>query len=144
MGARHEVIRPETPHWGSPPGHCRWCGEAVTREDGTPNTRRRWHDPCLDEYRFRAWPDEARRVVFRRDHAVCAACGVDCLGEGLPWAADHIVPLADGGPHELENLQTLCGSCHRDKTSREARERAARRREGGTDAGQLSLLGGAA
>lgn len=28
---------------------------------------------------------------------------------------DHIVPVARGGPHELSNLQLLCGTCNRVK-----------------------------
>jgi hypothetical protein len=38
------------------------------------------------------------------------------------WEFDHIVPLADGGTHELSNMQTLCRPCHRAKTAREAGE----------------------
>jgi len=46
------------------------------------------------------------------------------------WELDHIIPLIDGGGHELSNLQTLCVPCHREKTARESRERAARRANG--------------
>jgi 5-methylcytosine-specific restriction endonuclease McrA/predicted RNA-binding Zn-ribbon protein involved in translation (DUF1610 family) len=45
------------------------------------------------------------------------------------WHADHIVPLEDGGAHEVANGQCLCGPCHAQKTGRENAERAARRRE---------------
>ena len=45
------------------------------------------------------------------------------------WEVDHIVPLVDGGSHDLDNLQTLCSPCHRAKTAAEATERAARERE---------------
>jgi 5-methylcytosine-specific restriction endonuclease McrA len=45
------------------------------------------------------------------------------------WELDHIVPLIDGGDHGLANLQTLCTPCHKEKTVREARERAERRSE---------------
>lgn len=40
------------------------------------------------------------------------------------WAADHIVPLVDGGTFDIENLQTLCLACHKQKTAREASARA--------------------
>jgi hypothetical protein len=60
------------------------------------------------------------------------------LGDGWdrpPRAAvDHVVPLIDGGDKTLENLQLLCVPCHKVKTAREARVRAARRR------GQTQLL----
>lgn len=46
----------------------------------------------------------------------------------IPWHADHRVPLEDGGPHHLDNLQVLCAvPCHREKTNRENRARAERR-----------------
>jgi 5-methylcytosine-specific restriction endonuclease McrA len=40
---------------------------------------------------------------------------------------EHIVPLADGGTNDLENLQLLCRDCHKHKTIAEhsARRRAA-------------------
>lgn len=36
---------------------------------------------------------------------------------------DHIVPLSAGGANALENLQSLCKSCHSAKTAREAGQR---------------------
>ncbi len=30
---------------------------------------------------------------------------------------DHIIPKSKGGPHTVENLQTMCGLCNRDKDS---------------------------
>lgn len=44
---------------------------------------------------------------------------------GSVWEADHVVPLHRGGTGGLSNLQTLCVLCHREKSAREARERAA-------------------
>lgn len=43
------------------------------------------------------------------------------LGGGL-WDADHIVPVVEGGGEAgLDNLQTLCIPCHREKTRRRRR-----------------------
>lgn len=91
---------------------------------------------------------EPRVAVFHREvkaHGVlaCVACGEVCAEpnpdaarpgrsvvlarEPKRWEADHRVPLEDGGTHELDNLQCLCCPCHRLKTARENRERAARR-----------------
>lgn len=40
---------------------------------------------------------------------------------------DHITPLSEGGhPFDPSNLQTLCTDCHKEKTAREASERADR------------------
>ncbi|MCH2170831.1 HNH endonuclease [Myxococcota bacterium] len=93
-------------------------------------------------------PREARRRVRRRDRGRCAMCNLDTnalrrrvRGRGatrrlrelgfLPrrslWEVDHIVPLVDGGGHDLSNLQTLCMPCHRLKTAQEAGERRNRR-----------------
>lgn len=45
------------------------------------------------------------------------------------WDADHILPVEHGGGAcGLDNLQTLCRPCHRRKTAKQARERAAERR----------------
>ena len=40
------------------------------------------------------------------------------------WEADHIVPLAEGGMATLDNAQTLCRPCHREKTSEQSGRRA--------------------
>jgi 5-methylcytosine-specific restriction enzyme A len=46
----------------------------------------------------------------------------ECLGKGKTVAAsevDHIVPRAQGGTDDDNNLQSLCKSCHSAKTARE-------------------------
>jgi 5-methylcytosine-specific restriction enzyme A len=46
------------------------------------------------------------------------------------WEADHIVEVVDGGGEcGLENIQTLCQICHKEKTALMRRERAKRRRD---------------
>lgn len=39
------------------------------------------------------------------------------------WQADHIVEVADGGDHALENFQTLCTKCHSAKTTASGKKR---------------------
>lgn len=47
------------------------------------------------------------------------------------WAADHIVPVVEGGAEGgLENLRTLCRWCHGDETRALARRRAGYRDPG--------------
>ena len=71
------------------------------------------------------WYSAARRHCIARDGPGCAGCGV----EGVPLELDHVRPVEAGGPEwDLENLHQLCKICHRAKTAREARARAARRR----------------
>ena len=36
---------------------------------------------------------------------------------------DHIMPLRDGGKNDRENLQSLCGPCHDEKTIRDLKAR---------------------
>jgi 5-methylcytosine-specific restriction endonuclease McrA len=44
------------------------------------------------------------------------------------WEADHILEVANGGETCLENMQTLCRPCHKEKTRRMHRARVAQRR----------------
>ena len=37
---------------------------------------------------------------------------------GSCWQADHILEVVHGGKHEMENLQTLCNYCHKNKTAK--------------------------
>jgi 5-methylcytosine-specific restriction protein A len=145
--------RPSIPFSDAPRGSCRWCGDPILHEDGPkcgePNFRRRWHPTCVDHYN-ESDPREARRRVRKRDRGWCAVCGLDTVklrrsirGKGAfqktrelgfkPrksfWELDHIVPLIDGGGHELANLQTLCTPCHKRKTSAEAEGRRVARGE---------------
>ena len=60
-----------------------------------------------------------RRRVLDRDGWRCQACG-----KAGRLEVDHILPLVDGGqPYDLDNLQTLCRSCHVRKTAAENRAR---------------------
>jgi 5-methylcytosine-specific restriction endonuclease McrA len=45
------------------------------------------------------------------------------------WEADHIVPLAENGTHDLSNYRTLCIPCHKSATRALHARLAASRRE---------------
>ncbi|XP_042639214.1 DNA annealing helicase and endonuclease ZRANB3 [Orycteropus afer afer] len=50
--------------------------------------------------------------------------------EGHFWQVDHIKPVYDGGGQcSLDNLQTLCTVCHKERTARQAKERNQVRRQ---------------
>ena len=53
-----------------------------------------------------------RRRVFERDDRLCRKCA---LGDGLE--VHHITERVDGGSDEIENLITLCFSCHGEWTA---------------------------
>uniref|UniRef100_A0A8C9GBV9 Zinc finger RANBP2-type containing 3 n=1 Tax=Piliocolobus tephrosceles TaxID=591936 RepID=A0A8C9GBV9_9PRIM len=50
--------------------------------------------------------------------------------EGHFWQVDHIKPVYGGGGQcSLDNLQTLCTVCHKERTARQAKERSQVRRQ---------------
>ena len=54
-----------------------------------------------------------RYNLFELDGGHCRNCGV--YDEN--WQADHITPVSmGGGACSLENFQTLCNDCHKEKT----------------------------
>jgi 5-methylcytosine-specific restriction endonuclease McrA len=66
-----------------------------------------------------------RAKVLRRDGNACTVCGAPAS------EVDHVVPVAEGGSHELHNLAAICTPCHLRKTAEErarGRQRAAARK----------------
>jgi 5-methylcytosine-specific restriction endonuclease McrA len=96
---------------------CVECGQAL-RSRRTPYCSR----GCRWRFHGRFFWYAARRVVLRRDHYTCQACGIRARKSSLD--VDHIQEIAVGGaPLDYSNLQTLCRPCHRAKTTRFLRER---------------------
>jgi 5-methylcytosine-specific restriction protein A len=63
---------------------------------------------------------QRRRDVLFTYEPQCRAC----LAQGryvVAEIADHIIPLAEGGPDTMENLQPLCRACSDQKTQGESR-----------------------
>lgn len=112
-------------------GYCRVCGEEILRDDGKLNKRSTWHPACFKAYQLIHWPAETRKAVWKRDRGQCAGCGTKCHIRN--WDLDHRRPLIEAKGRiefwEMDNLQTLCQECHKAKTSTEATQRAAQRRE---------------
>ncbi len=52
------------------------------------------------------WP-ELRQEVLERDGYICKNCGAK-----NSLHVHHIVPKSKGGGHHIDNLATLCSSCH--------------------------------
>ena len=54
-----------------------------------------------------------RFEVFKRDQFTCQYCGRKTPAVILE--CDHVVPVSEGGPDEIENLTTSCFQCNRGK-----------------------------
>lgn len=140
--------RPPLPHWQKGQGFCRWCGEAC-------EPQRRWHSHCVEAYKIACWPASARFAVWVKDKGICQLCRRDLAAEAHathaygetvehyrktlpswapPWQADHIVPLIEANPADLNhwslaNLRVLCLRCHKGETKALAGRRAKARKE---------------
>lgn len=62
------------------------------------------------------WPTQdwqhIRAMAFKRDDYTCVKCG------DVADTADHIKELSDGGDEfDLDNVQSLCTPCHKQKTA---------------------------
>lgn len=64
-------------------------------------------------YNTAKWKHTRRRVLFEQP-----LCAVEGCGE-IAVDVDHIVPLPDGAPYDLANLQGLCKMHHSQKTRSE-------------------------
>lgn len=61
--------------------------------------------------------------IFERDKYTCKICGKICNQNDKRWGTfgpdyptiDHIIPLARGGKHIMQNLQCACGMCNSNK-----------------------------
>lgn len=150
---RSGVAPPYRQLFGGMPGWCQVCGGCITEASGKPS-RRTWHNGrdgeprCLRQHWFANGDVSViRAMVLERDGGVCAACPPGSLPCDTPerpeaWQADHIVPLVDGGEHTMANLQTLCHTHHKEKTSREATSRAAARQVPSGQAELWAVAGG--
>ena len=54
--------------------------------------------------------EEVRNMIFERDNYKCKICSSK---ENL--VIDHITPFSKGGVTEINNLQTLCKKCNKEK-----------------------------
>ena len=93
---------------------------AVTAETYRPNAYQRGYT----DRRHQAW----RLAVLTRDAWQCRACGRVCSRRAEAHA-DHISPVVHGTDHcrdgrsryDVAGGQTLCVSCHQQKTNAEMR-----------------------
>jgi 5-methylcytosine-specific restriction endonuclease McrA len=93
------------------------------RELGRERTRR--HRARLNGTLPQRLKPEHLKAMLAAQRSRCAYCR--CRIRLSACHCDHITPVALGGPHELPNLQLLCGTCNRVKGAKDpldfARER---------------------
>jgi hypothetical protein len=58
----------------------------------------------------------ARFEIFKRDGFICQYCGA--TPPDVVLHVDHIIPVAEGGQNEPDNLTTSCADCNLGKGSR--------------------------
>ena len=63
-------------------------------------------------------PAELRRRVLLRAEGRCEYCRLSQEGQEAAFHIDHIVPVAEGGPTEADNLALACVSCSLRKAAR--------------------------
>lgn len=76
---------------------CYECGEKRNRRTKRANKKIR-----------KRMTDEAKRLVMERAGGACELCGAT---DNLEM--HHIVPLCNGGAHDVGNLILVCRTCHR-------------------------------
>ena len=69
--------------------------------------------PKRPRRRQRELSDANKRQVKKRDGKACLCCGAS--GKGIRLQIDHIVSYNAGGETSVENSQTLCSVCNRQK-----------------------------
>ena len=98
------------------------CPSLVSRTQPCPqHARRPFQSPRSLKGSTRAW--RRRRLQVLMQNPLC----VDCTAEGRVGAAtevDHIIPVAQGGTDEDDNLAGRCHAHHHAKTVRERRHAA--------------------
>jgi predicted restriction endonuclease len=70
-------------------------------------------DSLTDAQRQHAPSKATRMKVLNRDARRCFICGRSPMNHvDIELHVHHIVPWGNGGITEIENLVTLCGTCH--------------------------------
>ena len=87
----------------------RWTSKGTASAEQTNDTIKR-------TVRRPTFSTSFRLSFFLKRKGTCAAC-TQKIEAGKSWDIDHILPLAMGGTNAPENLQILCRSCHRSKTT---------------------------
>ena len=129
------------------------CGREVP-----PNRQTFFGQECVDRYLVLRDTGHVRALLLKRDHGICAGCGIDCVAveeairyfnrlyrsrlysqfredNDLPlcrtyWEAHHKLAVVEGGGEcGLDDCRTQCVRCHKAQT-RNLHRRLKRKRTG--------------
>lgn len=71
------------------------------------------------KYQRALMTDKLRTEIKERDNYTCQKCGISVEQEPhLLLEIDHIIPVSKNGKTTLDNLQTLCWKCNRQKSNK--------------------------
>ena len=71
------------------------------------------------KYQRALMTDKLRTEIKERDNYTCQKCGISLEKEPhLLLEIDHIIPISKNGTTTLDNLQTLCWRCNRQKSNK--------------------------
>jgi 5-methylcytosine-specific restriction protein A len=94
--------------------HDRFCEEHQKLTDKQYEKYQR--DPIVKKRYNRTWKRIRDRYIAA--HPLCEKCA--SLGRVTPaQEVHHIKPLSQGGTNDVDNLMSLCTSCHSEITARE-------------------------
>lgn len=101
--------------------HCRLCAKRILRRKQRKRVRNRTGGNSAQRAKRKGVPRDwglRAEEVFERDQWRCCLCGCKTpqrlrgsTADNAP-ELDHIVPIALGGGHVFDNVQTLCRACN--------------------------------
>lgn len=92
-------------------------------QHGGPRTP--WQAQPTSTPRLRGHANQRRRIALFQREPLCRTCRTQHRVT-VATIADHVIPLAEGGPDTEANLQPLCSVCHAAKTRDESKRGSAR------------------
>lgn len=101
----------------SPATHRGRCADDYAAWQARPATKARAKRRAIIARGNNAAAD-MRRDLRKAGYTECARCRFSMLASALD--VDHIIPLYQGGTDTADNVQPLCGTCHRLKTNEDA------------------------
>ena len=96
--------------------HSTWANKEYDKARGTPAQRGYGHN----------WQKLRKMILADSLHESHGPLCVECRRQGKTVIAtdvDHILPKAQGGGDDWDNLQSLCSTCHKRKTAKDSRMR---------------------